>query len=116
MAGHPQKAEQEFGQQSADLVAGKRYPGGLVVERFGHCAAESVAVGVGGEDQIGVDFFRPLDNRLENGGVFRIGDVLGNVGKIAVGHSMGGKNLHVGKARCFKHRTDRRSTTPCNGE
>ena len=97
--------QQRIGQQRADLVAGERGPrrrpaaGG---QRRG--AAQAVAVGVGGQDQVGAGLLGPLDDRVEHGRVLGIGDVAGHVGEIAVGRGVRAEDLDVLEPDGRQHR------------
>ena len=71
-------------------------------------AAQPVAVGVGGQDQVGADLLAARDHGVENGGVLRVGDVLGHVGEIGVGRGVRAENLHVAESGRRQHRANRR--------
>jgi len=64
-------------------VKGFQAEPGFRSERGG--SAESVAIGIASQDQIGADLLGAVDDDVENGWVFGIGNVAGNIRKIAVG-------------------------------
>jgi hypothetical protein len=73
----------EVGEECSELVAGEGGPGALAIlgERRG--AAHPVAIGVGGENDVGCRLLSPLDGGVEDGWILGVGDMSRHVREIA---------------------------------
>ena len=66
--------------------------------------ANTVGVGIGRQCQIEVPLAAALDERIENGRVFRVGHVPGHIGKVAIGLGMRPEDLDAGESGGRQHR------------
>ena len=89
--------EQIIGQNRTDLVAGHRTPGTSRLRGQRGGQADAVAVGIGGQHQIGPYLPGPFDDDVEHLGVFGIGNMARHVRKIAVRFGVRAKQLDVVK-------------------
>ncbi len=88
-AGRLAAAQQEIGQNRAELIAGKRRPRGVLVQRFPHGAAEPVAIGIGGQNQFGAGPFARSIMTSNTAGFSGLATWLGTLGKSPSGAACG---------------------------
>ena len=88
------------------MVACERGPFGVGRGRKRRGGADPVAVGIGCQHQVGADRFRLLDDGIEHGRIFWIGDVSGHVRKIAVRLGVRGEDFDIGEVVGLEHWAD----------
>ena len=69
--------------------------------------ADPIGIRVAGQDEVRTDGPCLCDGRLERPGIFRIGNVTGDVREVAVGSALRGQDLNPCKACRFEHPRDR---------
>lgn len=98
-------AEEVVGEECADLIAAEGLEAAVVIAEHD---SESIGVRIGGEDELGGVFceFDPAYDGIEHGEVFGVGEVLRDIGKVAICGAMGFEDIDGGVAGGIENGVD----------
>ena len=98
--------DDECGEHDTDLVSVQCGPVALWVAGHGYRDTDTVGIRVRGDHQIGPEVLGFRDGGREGAGILGVGDVVGNIGEVAVGKALGFEDGNSGEPRCLQHARD----------